>query len=64
MYMGILLAPFTFWAPFSFSRQPVDAAATRLERERERILNRLASGLQYAYGQEPLSEETTTKMIR
>jgi hypothetical protein len=59
MYTGMLLAPFTFWTPFSFSRQTVDAAATELERERERVLKRLAYGLQYAYGQESRSEVTT-----
>ena len=58
MYTDMLLAPFTFWAPFSFSRQAVDAAATELEHEREWVLKRLAYGLQYAYGQESLSEET------
>ena len=59
MYTGMLLAPFTFWAPFSFSRQAVDTATTELEREREWVLKRLAYGLQYAYGQESLLEETT-----
>jgi hypothetical protein len=58
MYLDILLAPFTFWASSSFLRQPVDAAATELEHEREWVLKRLAHGLQYAYGQESLSEET------
>ncbi len=59
MYMGFLLAPFAFWAPFSSSRKLVDAAATGLEREQERALRRLAFGLQYAYGQSLLPEEIT-----